>query len=84
MEFEIQATQLDAQNDEANVHVWLDQATRLPLKITYAFADREILGKPLSITLVMDRFEWEPTLPANTFEPEIPTGYTEAKTSVSE
>lgn len=77
IEFEIDARQIDAQGDDATAHVWLDQATKLPLKIAYEFAAPVGLGPVVGMTLVQDRFDWNPALPANTFEPEIPAGFTE-------
>ena len=67
VEFEIAAKKIDAQADDATMHIWLDQATKMPLKITYQFA---------ATILVQDHFDWDATLPADTFEPEIPAGFT--------
>lgn len=75
VEFEIAAKQLDVQGDDAMLRVWLDQATRMPLKITHQFAAQGGPGQIVATILVQDHFDWSPTLPANTFEPEIPAGY---------
>lgn len=80
VEFEIEAKAIDAQDDAATIHVWLDQATKLPLKVTYEFAPQGGLGSVIATTLVQDQFEWNPPLPANTFDPQIPTGYSQKKT----
>ncbi len=79
VEFEIAAKKLDAQDDEAMVHVWLDQTTKMPLKITYRFATPGGLAEIVAMTLVQDQFEWHTTLPANAFEPQIPAGFTKAQ-----
>ncbi len=76
VEFEISSAAIDANGDPAVVHVWLDQATKMPLKITYQFAAKADAGPPVTTTLVQEHFDWSPSLPANTFEPEIPAGYT--------
>ncbi len=76
VEFEISATAIDAQSDPAVVHVWLDQATKMPVKIKHEFAAQAGLGPVVGMTLVQEHFNWTPSLPANTFEPEIPEGYT--------
>lgn len=75
VEFEISSTAIDAQDDPAVVHVWLDQASKLPLKITHQFATQAGLSRVVGTTLVQDHFDWSPSLPANTCEPEIPPGY---------
>jgi hypothetical protein len=75
VEFEISAQKLDARDDAATVHVWLDQITKMPLKITYEFATPGGLGQIARTILVQDRFDWQPTLPSNTFQPEIPAGF---------
>jgi outer membrane lipoprotein-sorting protein len=75
VEFEIAANKLDAQADDATMHVWLDQATKMPLKITYQFAAQGGLGQIVATILVRDHFDWNPTLPADTFEPVIPPGF---------
>lgn len=79
IEFEIAAKKLDAQADDAVVHVWLDQATKMPLKITHEFAARGGLGQIIATILVQDHFDWNPTLPADTFDPEIPAGLTKVE-----
>jgi hypothetical protein len=79
VEFEIDAQAIDARDDAATIHVWLDQATKLPLKIAYEFALQGGLGSVVSTTLVQDRFEWNPPLPANTFDPQIPSDFVPAK-----
>ena len=76
VEFEIAAKKIDAQADDATMHVWLDQATKLPLKITYQFAAAAGLGQIVATILVQDHFDWDATLRADTFEPEIPAGFT--------
>jgi hypothetical protein len=80
VEFEIEAKKIDPQDDDAMIHVWLDQTTKLPLKITYQFAahgGQGQQGQVVTTILVQDRFEWNPALPANTFDPQIPTGDTQ-------
>jgi outer membrane lipoprotein-sorting protein len=77
VEFEIAAKKLDAQADDATMHVWLDQATKMPLKITYQFAAQG--GPIVAMILIQDRFDWNPTLPAGAFEPVIPPGFTKAE-----
>jgi outer membrane lipoprotein-sorting protein len=79
VEFEIGAKQLDAQVDDATMHVWLNQATKMPLKITYQFTTPGALGQVVAMTLIQDHFDWNPTLPADTFEPAIPPGFTKVE-----
>jgi outer membrane lipoprotein-sorting protein len=79
VEFEIAAKKIDAQADEATMHIWLGQATKMPLKITYEFADRGCQLFLVARILVQDHFDWNPTLPADTFEPEIPAGFTKVE-----
>jgi hypothetical protein len=74
--FEISSTAIDSENDPAVVHAWLDQATKMPLKITHQFAVQGGLSRVVGTTFVQDHFDWTPSLPANTFEPEIPASYT--------
>lgn len=76
VEFEIAAKTIDAQDDDATMHVWLDQTTKLPLKITYQFVTHSGLGQVVATIVVRDHFDWNPALPANTFDPQIPTGLT--------
>lgn len=79
VEFEISSTAIDAQNDPAVVHAWLDQATKMPLKVMHQFAVQGGLSRVVATTFVQDHFDWSPSLPANTFEPEIPPGYAKAE-----
>jgi outer membrane lipoprotein-sorting protein len=76
VEFEIAAKKLDAQVDDAMMRVWLDQTTKMPLKITYQFAAQGGPGQIVATILVQHHFDWNPTLPAGAFEPEIPSGFT--------
>jgi hypothetical protein len=76
VEFEIAAKTIDAQDDDAMMHVWLEQTTKLPLKITYQFAAQGGLGQVIATILVQDHFDWNPALPANTFDPDIPGDFT--------
>ncbi len=78
VEFEIAAKKIDAQADEATMHIWLDQDTKMPLKITYEFAAHG-QGQIVATILVQDHFDWSPTPPADTFEPEIPAGFTKVE-----
>jgi hypothetical protein len=43
---------------------------------THQFAAKGGLSRVVGTTFVQDHFDWGPSLPANTFEPEIPKGYT--------
>ncbi len=79
VEFEIAAKKIDALADEATMHIWLDQATKMPLKITYQFAAHGGPGQSIVTILVQDHFDWNPTLPADMFEPEIPAGFTKVE-----
>jgi len=79
VEFEVASEQLDRQTDNATMHVWLDQATKMPLKITYQFAPQPAVGTVVTTTLVQDHFDWKPTLPGGTFEPVIPSGFTQVE-----
>lgn len=79
VEFEIAAKKVDAQDDDAVVHVWLDQTTKMPLKITREFAGRAGDSPVIGMIYVQDHFDWDATLPAGTFEPEIPAGYTKVE-----
>ncbi len=76
VEFEITAKKIAAQADEAAVHIWLDQATKMPLKITWKSVDHSFPVYIVARILVQDHFDWNPALPADTFEPEIPAGFT--------
>ena len=79
IEFEIAANKIDAQADDSIVRVWLDQATKMPLKITHEFASHGGLAQIVATILVQDHFDWNPTLPADTFEPEVPAGVTKVE-----
>ena len=79
VEFEIAATKIDIDSDEATMHVWLDQATKMPLRITYEFAAHGDAPNQLTATiLIQNQFDWNPRLPAETFTPRIPEGYAKA------
>jgi len=75
VEFEIASTAIDAQDDPAVVHVWLDLATKMPLKITHQFAVQGGLSRVVGTTFVQENLDWSPLLPANPFEPNVPAGY---------
>jgi outer membrane lipoprotein-sorting protein len=80
VEFEIGAKTLNAQADDATTHVWLEQSTKMPLKMTHQFAAGGGLGNVVATILVQDHFDWNPTLPADTFEPEVPAGFSKVET----
>jgi outer membrane lipoprotein-sorting protein len=77
VEFEIASKSLDKSAADATMHIWLDQETKMPLKITHELARGP--GQAIGIVLVQDHFEWNPNLPAGTFEPSIPPGFTKVQ-----
>ncbi len=81
VEFEASNQSLDASNEAALVHVWLDPNTKMPLKITYEFDTPGGFGQVARTILVQDDFDWQPALPSNTFQPEIPAGFAESESN---
>jgi outer membrane lipoprotein-sorting protein len=78
VEFEIAAKKLDAKHDEATIRVWLDQATKMPLKTACESAAPAGSDPIVGTIYVQDHFDWNPTLPANALQPQIPAGFTKA------
>jgi outer membrane lipoprotein-sorting protein len=59
-------------NPDTSIHtLWFDAGTKLPVRI-----EHQRLGSNGPIKTVCDQFEWDPELPADTFIPEIPDGFT--------
>jgi len=51
--------------------IWADPQAKLPVRVEIKLAGR---GRRATI-FVWDRFNWNPDLPADTFEPNIPAGF---------
>jgi hypothetical protein len=64
--FSIESKKLDPRDDAGTVIVWLDKATKMPLRI------EAIVGAWI---YEQNQFDWNPTLPADTLEPQIPAGF---------
>ena len=59
-------------NPDTSIHtLWFDTVTKLPVKMEYQGLQDDGPRKR-----IMDQFEWNPELPAETFIPEIPAGFT--------
>ena len=63
-------------NPDTHIHtLWFDAVTMLPVKMEFDWLQDDGPRK-----MVMDQFEWDPELPAETFIPGIPPDFTlEAK-----
>jgi outer membrane lipoprotein-sorting protein len=71
--FELSAKKYGS-NPDTSIHtLWFDAETKLPVRIEHQW-----LGNDGPIKTVCDQFEWDPELPAETFIPEIPEGFTNA------
>jgi outer membrane lipoprotein-sorting protein len=69
--FELSAKKYGS-NPDTHIHtLWFDAETMLPVKTEFEWLQDDGPRK-----LVLDRFEWNPELPAETFIPEIPTDFT--------
>jgi len=59
-------------NPDTNIHtLWFDAVTMLPVKTEFQWLQDDGPRK-----MVLDQFEWNPELPAETFIPEIPDDFT--------
>ena len=79
VEFAMETKKIDAQSEEATMHVWLDQATKMPLKITHQFATHGGPEQLVATIIERDHFAWNLMLPAGTFEPVIPPDFTKVE-----
>ncbi|MBN1346131.1 MAG: hypothetical protein JXQ73_25815 [Phycisphaerae bacterium] len=72
--FEIPPDQLKPNPDRLLCRIWVDVESRLPLRIEW---EPPAEGMPVGKAwiLVQDRFDYEPVLNADTFEPNIPAGF---------
>lgn len=77
VEFELDTSQLEETDNPALLRVWLDQATKMPLKISVPLAAGG--GQIIPVTYVMHDFDWNAVMPAGTFEPRIPPGFSKAE-----
>lgn len=58
-------------NPDTYIHtLWFDAETMLPVKMEFAWLQDDGPKKQ-----VLDQFEWNPNLPADTFIPKIPAGF---------
>jgi outer membrane lipoprotein-sorting protein len=69
--FELSARKYGTNPDTSMHTLWFDAETKLPVRIEHQW-----LGSDGPIKTVCDQFEWDPELPADTFIPEIPAGFT--------
>jgi hypothetical protein len=73
--FEIHASKYGDNPDARVDRIWFDTQTKLPARIEAAGVP--VTGKPsLTTTWVQDQFDYNPVLPADTFTPQIPQGFT--------
>ena len=75
--FEIRASKYGGNNpDTVEVdRIWFDTQTKLPVRIEAA--GLPVTGDPsLTTTWIQDQFDYNPVLPADTFTPQIPEGFT--------
>jgi outer membrane lipoprotein-sorting protein len=64
-------------NPDTSIHtLWFDTGTMLPVKMEFQWLQDDGPRK-----MVLDQFEWDPELPAETFIPEIPAGFTPEENS---
>jgi len=69
--FELSAKKYGS-NPDTHIHtLWFDAGTMLPVKMEFDWLQADGPRK-----MVMDQFEWDPELPAETFIPEIPADFT--------
>ena len=60
-------------NPDTSIHtLWFDAETKLPVKVEYDWLQDDGPRKR-----IMDQFEWDQELPAETFIPEIPADFTQ-------
>ena len=75
--FEIPASRYGDNPDTWLDRIWFDVDTRLPVRL-------EQTGRPVTadgqktFTKICDEFDYDPALPADTFTPQIPSGFTDA------
>ncbi len=62
--------------------IWFDAETKLPALIKVNWPKPEGSSSSIEVsTMTLDRFDWNPQLPANTFLPAIPKGFAKATLS---
>ena len=79
--FEISGGKLEGAESKGNYRIWFDVETRLPARIEYelkevndSIPEQGIRG----LAFTLDRLEWNPRLPGNTFDPDVPEGFHQA------
>jgi hypothetical protein len=77
--FEIRASKLYSAEDEQRLcRVWFDTETRLPVRVEHEWPKKGDGSEAIErVILTEDQFEWDPTLPADTFVVRIPAGFKE-------
>ncbi len=69
--FEIHANKYGSNPETWVDRIWLDIETRLPMRVEHA--GRPVTGDPTqTFTVVMDQFQYDAQLPADTFVPQAP------------
>jgi len=64
-------------NPDGMLHrLWFDAATKLPVRLEFEMKRSD--GRT-DVLRLRDRFQWDPDLPADTFVPKIPQGFTEVR-----
>lgn len=68
-------------NPDNRAELWLDAATSIPVRLVFRYAKRVPSPQALPVTtcyamtIVFDRFEWDPPLAPDTFEPVVPDDF---------
>lgn len=70
--FDVSAKKYGTNPDGAFHRVWLDAATRLPVRTETHWPNSN--GAGVHVT-VREQFQWDPTLPEDFFTPQIPPGF---------
>ena len=56
--------------------LWVDIETQLPVRMEMEMEREDFTDKPIQIKMIMDGYQWDATLDASMFEPNIPDDYT--------
>ena len=69
--FELNAKKYGSNPDTHKHKMWFDATTRLPVRTEFAWVQTDGPRRE-----VRDKFQWNPALPAETFQPDIPADFT--------
>ncbi|MDH4238259.1 MAG: hypothetical protein OEW48_01725 [Phycisphaerae bacterium] len=80
--FEISAKKYGDNPDSMIHRLWFSADTKLLVRMEFEWDTDKPSKQELVQQFVRDRFQWEPELPADTFTPKIPEGFTLPKPKV--